>query len=396
MSHQSLPLSHLRVLDLTRARSGPAAARQFADWGADVVMVEAPASANDLTGGRGSADFQNLHRNKRSLVLDLKQTEHLNALYDLARSADVLLENYRPDVKRRLRIDYETLRVINPRLVYASISGFGQTGPYANRPGLDQIAQGYAGLMSVTGLPGQGPVRAGVAVTDMAAGLYCTIAVMTALLSRQVTGEGSWVQTSLIEAGIGMLDFQATRWLTEADPPRQEGNHHPSGGLMGLFATADGHVNLAAIGDENFARFALVAGRPGWLTDSRFFDGRARLANRDALRTEVSAALAERTCAEWIEACNAAGLPCGPVYSIDQTFDDPQVRHLRMTRKVRSETAGDLELLSQSFGISGFEFDVRSPAPEAGAHTFEVLAELGYSHEWIAVIAGSEPPNQSG
>ncbi len=381
-----MPLSHIKVIDLTRARSGPTAVRQLADWGADVIMVEPPGNGDEFVGGRDNGDFQNLHRNKRSIVLNLKREDHREVLYDLVRTADVLVENYRPNVKHRLGIDYDRMHAINPRMVYASISGFGQTGPNADRPGVDQIMQGYAGLASVTGMPGGEPVRTGYAVTDTVSGLYCAIAVLTALVERQVSGEGRWVRTSLLEAGIALLDFQATRWLVDGVVPKLEGNHHPTGNLMGLFPTADGHVNLGVMGDANFARFARIVGREDWLSDPRYADGEARVINCVALRVAVGEALSERPSGEWVTELNAAGFPCGPVNSIDQTFADPQVRHVEMTRKVTSENAGTLELVSQPFRVSGYEFTIRSAAPPANAHAQAVLSELGYSQDRIAQL----------
>jgi len=382
----SLPLSHLRVIDLTRARAGPTVARQFADWGADVIMVESPQLANELTGGRDGSDFQNLHRNKRSIMLDLKRDDCRDVFLDLIRTADVLLENFRPDVKHRLKIDYETLRHINPKLVYGSISGFGEDGPNALRPGVDQIAQGYGGLMSITGLPGQGPVRAGIAITDTGSGLYATIGVLMALVERQVTGKGRWVRTSLLQSCIAMLDFQAARWLVDKDLPPQEGNQHPAGVPMGTFATADGHVNLAAAGNEMFRKFCALIDREDWIKDERFISGPKRFENRDLLRAEIGKIMKTRTSAAWIEDCNAAGLPCGPIYTIDKMFEDPQVKHLRMTRNVTSPHLGELELVSQPIVVSDAEFDIRSPAPDLGAHTRDVFSELGYTPDRIDAL----------
>ncbi|MGE0829928.1 MAG: CaiB/BaiF CoA transferase family protein [Hyphomonadaceae bacterium] len=384
--NHALPLSRFKVLDLTRVRSGPTAVRQLADWGADVLMIESVGGAGDIAGPRGGSDFQNLHRNKKSLRLDLKREEGRAILLKLVERADVLIENFRPDVKFRLAIDYESLRAINPRLVYASISGFGEDGPYRERPGLDQIAQGMGGLMSVTGLPGQGPVRAGIAVADSAAGLYCALGVMTALLEREVTGTGRWVRTSLLQAQIAMLDFQAARWTMDGVVPPQEGNHHPTAVPMGAFESADGHVNLAAAGAPMFAAFCKAAECERLLSDPRYADSKSRFENRQALRADIAAVIKARPTAHWIEALNAAGVPCGPVYSIDEAFADPQVRHLRMTRRVKSNVRGEMELVAQPITFSDLDFEIRNPAPEAGADADAVLSSLGYSPEAIAKL----------
>ena len=375
MQEQALPFAHLRVIDLTRARSGPTAARQFADWGADVIMVESANLANDLTGDRHGSDFQNLHRNKRSIALDLKDQGDRAVFLDLVRDADVLLENFRPDVKRRLKIDYETLSAINPRLIYGSISGFGEDGPNALRPGVDQIAQGYGGLMSVTGLAGQGPVRTGVAITDIAAGLFAALGVMTALIERQRTGKGRWVQTSLLQSCIALLDFQAARWLIDGEVPAQEGNHHPTGVPMGTFETADGAINIAAAGDSMFSKFCEVAGKREWLSDPRFSSNHTRFENRDILRQAVAEILKQRDSESWIEALNAVGVPCGPIYTIDEVFSDAQVRHLNTTHRFTSPHIGELEILAQPIVMAGVKTDVRRAAPEMGEHGEEILAE---------------------
>ena len=382
----ALPLAGLKVLDLTRARAGPVAVRQLADWGADVLMIEVPGGADDMLGSRESGDFQNLHRNKRSLALNLKSKVGREILLKLACDADVLVENYRPDVKQRLGIGYDDLSALNPRLVYASISGFGQTGPYALRPGVDQIAQGLGGLMSVTGQPGEGPMRTGIAVTDVSAGLLCAIGVLTALYERVQTGKGRWVRTSLLQAAVTMLDFQAARWLVDGVVPGQEGNHHPSVAPMGLFETRDGHVNLAAAGQDLFGKFALLVQRHDWLQDARFASSAQRFAHREELRAEVNAALSQRTSGEWVELCNAAGIPCGPVHAINEMFADPQVRHLQLTQAVRSEAYGELELVKPGIDFADAEFAPRRAAPAAGEHTDEVLRGLGYEAGQIEAL----------
>jgi formyl-CoA transferase len=366
------------VLDLTHARAGPVAVRQFADWGADVLMIENRREGGGVIAQRDGSDFQNLHRGKKSLSLNLKSPEGLAIFHRLAPRADVLFENFRPDVKRRLKIDYETLKGINPRLVYVSISGFGQDGPYRDRPSVDQIAQGMAGLMSVTGLPGQGPVRAGIAVSDCAAGIYAAQGALMALLEREATGEGRWVRTSLLQALVGLADFQAARWLIDREVPGQAGNEHPSIAAMGLFEAADGFVNVAAAGATLFERFCRAAGSEALFADPRFCDAAARMGNREALGEAIAAIIRTRTVSDWIERLNAAGVPCGPVYGMDEVFADPQVQSLRLARAIDHPRLGEIEVVGQPIELDGTEPDIAAAAPDLGADTDQVLAELGY------------------
>ena len=383
----TLPLAHIRVLDLTRVRAGPTCVRQLADWGADVVKIEQPGRGDGQMGdARHGPDFQNLHRNKRSLTLNLKAEAGKAVFMKLAETADVVVENYRPDVKRRLGIDYEAVRAVNAGIVYASISGFGQDGPYGNLPGFDQVAQGMGGLMSVTGLPGQGPVRAGIPVADLSAGLYAALGIMTALLARTQTGEGQWVRTSLLEAQVAMLDFQAERWLLNREVPPQAGNNHPTGIPTGVFATADGHINIAATGTAIYERFCAAMEQPHWRTDPRYATPGARSRNRDAMNAEIEAITRTRTSAEWIAAFNEAGVPAGHIYAIDEVFADPQVQHLGMAAPAQHPALGDIELVAQPIKLSGAEFTVRSPTPELGEHTEEVLTEAGYDANAIAAL----------
>jgi formyl-CoA transferase len=383
-----MPLDDLRVLDLTVARAGPTCVRQLADWGADVIRVEAPprpGAEGQVGGERDSPDYQNLHRNKRSLALDLKAVAGRALFHRLAARADVVVENMRPPVKGRLGVDYETLSALNPRLVYGSISGFGQDGPYAERGGVDQIAQGLGGLMSVTGLPGQGPVRVGIPIADLAAGVYLAMGILAALHERERTGRGQWVRTSLLEAMVAMLDFQAARWTVAGEVPGQEGNHHPTSIPMGCFPTADGHVNIAGPSGRLWRRFCEVIGRPDLLDDERYASAPLRSQNRAELNATIESRLRERTTAEWVEALNDAGVPAGPVNSIEQVFADPQVQHLGLATPVEHPRLGRLRVLRNAVTMSGVdEPTVRTPTPDAGQHSDEVLRDLGLSEADIA------------
>jgi len=380
----TLPLAHIKVLDLTRVRAGPTAVRQLADWGADVIKIEQPGDGGGTLGGaRHGPDFQNLHRNKRSLSLNLKSDQGREIFFKLVNDADVVVENYRPDVKFRLGIDYEKVKAANPRVVYASISGFGQDGPYGHLPGFDQVAQGMGGLMSITGLPGQGPVRAGIPVADLSAGLYTALGILTALIGRQHTGTGQWVQASLLEAQIAMLDFQAERWLLDGEVAPQAGNNHPTAIPTGVFATADGHINIAATGAAIYERFSEVMQRPDWLTDERFRSPGARSKNRDAMNAEIEAITVGRSSEAWIKAFNDAGVPAGYIYSIDEVFNDPQVKHLQMASPVHHPELGDISLVAQPMTLSDAPFRIRLATPKLGEHTDEVLSAIGYTDDEI-------------
>jgi crotonobetainyl-CoA:carnitine CoA-transferase CaiB-like acyl-CoA transferase len=381
-----LPLGDVRVIDVTVARAGPTCVRQLADWGADVIRVEPPGGVDAPGTGeaRHGCDFQHLHRNKRSLSLNLKQPDGREVLMRLVDSADVLIENMRPGVKKRLGFDFETVHARNPRLVYGSISGFGQNGPYASRGGVDQIAQGMGGLMSVTGLPGSGPVRAGIPVADLAAGLYLAVGVLVALHDRARTGRGRWVQTSLLEAMIAMMDFQAARWTVDREIPGQAGNHHPTGVPTGCFATADGYINVAGPSGRLLQSLCEVLGLAGLAADPRFDTAARRSANRQELNALIAERLKTQTTAEWVEALTQAGVPCGPVYQMDEVFADPQVRYLGMTEPVRHPALGRLDILRNAVRMTDAPATVRAPSPDPGDHTDEVLASLGYPEAEIA------------
>jgi formyl-CoA transferase len=390
MPHQpaSPALARFTVLDLTRVRAGPTCVRQLADWGANVIKIEMPAADPDSGPGgpRSGSDFQNLHRNKRSMTLNLKAAEGRAIFLRMVERADVVVENYRPDVKDRLGIAYDDLRAVNPKIVLASISGFGQDGPYARRPGFDQIAQGMGGLMSITGLPGQGPVRVGIPVADLCAGLFAAQAVLIALLEREVSGEGQWVQTSLLQAQVFMLDFQAARWLVDREVPKQAGNNHPTSIPTGVFQTADGYINIAVSGQAIWLRFLEAIGRLELGDDPAFATGAERSKNRDALNARLQAILREQTSAHWIDSLNAAGVPCGPINTIDQVFADPQVRHVGLAQPVRSHERGDTELVGQPIVMSRTNSRIRTPPPLMGEHSEEILGELGYDQEQIAEL----------
>ncbi len=384
----SQALSRFTVLDLARVRSGPTAVRQLADWGANVIKVEMPEhlESGDPAGGpRHGPDFQNLHRNKRSITLNLKEKAGLEALRRMVAKADVVVENFRPDVKDRLGVDYQSLRKINKGIVLASISGFGQDGPYRDRPGYDQIAQGMGGLMSITGLPGQGPVRVGIPIADLTAGLLCAHGILVALLEREQSGEGQWVQTSLLQAQIFMLDFQAARWLISKEVPKQAGNNHPTSIPTGVFKTADGHINIATTGSVMWERLCRAIAAPELIKHPDYASAQARSKNRDALNAEIEKHLTGHTSAEWVARLNKAGVPCGPIYSIDQMFADPQVQHLGIAQSVETpDERGRLHVVGQGVVLSRTPSRIAAPPPEQGEHTDEVLAEFGFSAQEIA------------
>ena len=388
MTTRPLPLNDFVVVDLTGHRAGPTAVRQLADWGAQVIKVEQPGEQVDATGSRRDGfDFQNLHRNKRAMTLNLKTEEGRAIFFKLAERADVVVENYRSDVKHRLGIDYEAVRRVNPRIVYGSISGFGQDGPYAGRAGVDQIAQGMGGLMSITGHPGQGPVRVGIAINDTSAGLLLAYAIVVALLDRERTGEGQWVHTSLLEAQIFMLDFQAARYLMKGEVAGQAGNFHPTSPGTGMFQTADGYINIAASGDSLWRRFCEAAGANDLLDNPDFATVVSRAKNRDALIAHLNEIIRKHPNAYWVELMNKAGVPCGPINTIDQTFADPQVRHLGIARPVSHPKLGPQKVVGQPIHMSRYpQPDELRPTPEQGQHTEAVLRELGYDDDAIASL----------
>ena len=377
-------LSHIRVIDLTRVRSGPTAVRQLADWGADVIKVEAPESVEPdgaLGASRHTSDFQNLHRNKRSITLNLKQPEAIEILMKLVETSDVVVENFRPDVKERLGVDYESLKSRNPKIILASISGFGQDGPYAKRPGFDQIAQGMGGLMSITGAPGEGPMRVGIPVADLTAGLFCAMGIQTALLEREKSGLGQWVNTSLLQAQIFMLDFQAARWLSENHVAGQAGNNHPTSVPTGVFKTSDGSINLAVAGETIWKRFVEAVDKGEWLEMDEFKNAKERLKNRDYLNKLIEEVTITKTSDEWVEKLEKVGVPCGPINSIDKVFHDPQVKHLGIAQSIDTIPFGQTQLVGQPFNLSRSPSIMKQRPPEKGEHNEDVLLDLGFSNE---------------
>ncbi|MFM9887349.1 MAG: CaiB/BaiF CoA transferase family protein [Burkholderiales bacterium] len=375
-------LSRFLILDLTRVRAGPTCVRQFADFGANVIKIESPPGVDPnegMGGDRNGPDFQNLHRNKRSITLNLKTAEGLAIFMKLVERADVVVENYRADVKFRLGIDYESLAKVNPRIILGSISGFGQTGPYADRPGFDQIAQGMGGFMSVTGFPGQGPVRAGTAIADLSAGLWCALGIMTALLEREVSGKGQWVQSNLLQSQIALMDFQAARYLMTGDVPPQVGNDHPTSMPTSAYKTKDGYLNIGASGEGMFKRLGVALNRPDMVERAEFKGDKNRAKNRALLNDEINKVTVTRSTAEWVDILNKAGVPSGPIYTMDQVFADPQVQHLEAAATVRHPQLGDIRLVNQAVKLSRTKSSLATASPALGEHTAEVLAELGFT-----------------
>jgi len=380
-------LEGLTVIDLSRVRAGPSAVRPLADWGANVIKIEPPLGydkGEDFGGSRYGSDFQNLQRNKRSLSLNLKSSDGIKILKRLIKDADVVVENFRPNVKTKLAIDYISMEKINPRLIYASISGFGQSGPYSSLPGFDQIAQGMGGIMSVTGLPGQGPVRAGIPVADLSAGLYCALGIMIALYERQKSGKGQWVSVSLLEAQIAMLDFQAARYLMEREVAGQAGNDHPTMAPMGAFKTADGYINIASAGNAMWKRLCKALDLIKLVKNPDFKDDNSRVKNRKKLNNLLNTVLASDSSAVWIKKLNTVSVPCGPIYSIDEVFSDPQVKHAGMAQSVKHKKLGNINLVGQPVTLSRTPSRLSTAAPEKGEHADEILKEYGYDPETIA------------
>ncbi|CAF3720859.1 unnamed protein product [Adineta steineri] len=374
----SQPLSSYKVLDLSRVRAGPSAVRQLSDWGAQVIKIEMPKNNSDDDDKIDTSDYQNIQRNKRSIAINLKHNDGIRILKQLVSTTDVLIESFRPDVKHRLGIDYETLREINPRLIYASISGFGQTGPYQNRPGYDQIIQGMGGLMSVTGLPGQGPVRAGIPIADLSTGLLLANGILIALLERHSSGQGQYIETSLLAAQIFMLDLQAARYLVDKEIPSQAGNHHPTTIPTGTFRTLDGHINIAASQQSEFKRLCKALNLDNLSLDPDYHTAEKRSINREKLNTQLETIFSTKSTEYWINELNKESIACGPINRIDETFADPQVKHLHLTSHIEHPKRGEMELLGQPITMSRSQWLIQRRAPQYGEQTREILNELGY------------------
>ena len=382
-------LGRFRVIDLTQVRAGPNCVKQFADFGADVIKVEPPDSVSRgelYVGARDGADMQNLHRNKRSITLNLKAPQAREALLRLVATADVVVENFRPDVKVRLGLDYDTLRAVNPRVVLVSISGFGQDGPYRHRPGFDQIIQGMCGLMSATGAPEGGPMRAGAAVVDVTAGLYAAIGALTALLERETSGQGQWVQISLLHAGIGLMDFQAARYLVDGAVATRVGNDHPTSMPTSAYRTRDGYLNIGAGGDDMWRRLCEALGQPELASQPRFADDPSRVRNRSELNAILNELFAARTTDEWVGVLDSADVPCGPIYAMDQVFADPQVRHAGIAESVVHPRRGEIDLISQVVRLQRTPAQISFPLEDKGASTEAVLSEIGLGPAEIASL----------
>ena len=389
MAHQpaSTALDHIRVLDLTRVRSGPTCVRQLADWGADAVKIEMPAALEAdgaLGAGRATSDFQNLHRNKRGITLNLKDPDGLKVFMKLVEGADVVVENFRPDVKNRLGIDYDSLAAVNPRIILASISGFGQDGPYATRPGFDQIAQGMGGLMSITGAPGGGPMRVGIPVADLTAGHFTAQAILIALIEREKSGRGQWVSSSLLQAQIAMLDFQASRWLMAGEIAPQTGNEHPTTVPTNLYPCSDGAVNIAVSGDVIWRRLCDALGKPDWVDNPAYVDAPKRKENRDQLNADIAAVTETMTMEQVVETLLAKGVPTGPAYRINEVFADPQVQHLGMAADIDTLPFGQTQMVGQPIKMSRTDTSMAMHPPDRGEHTDEVLTDAGFSVDEIA------------
>ena len=379
-------LNNICVLDLSRVRSGPTCVRQLCDWGARVIKIEPPEDTSEMGGPRNGPDFQNLHRGKESLTLNLKSKEGKKIFEKLLLTADVVVENFRPEIKYKLGLDYNTLSTLNPAIILTSISGFGQEGPYKDRPGFDQVAQGMSGLMSITGEPGAGPMRVGIPLADLSAGLFAAQGILLALYERQTSGKGQWVQTSLLQSQIFMLDFQAARYAMRREIPQQAGNNHPTSIPTGVFKTKDGFINIATSGEAIWQKLAKTLDHDDWISNPLFSTALARSQNRDQLGEKINKCTIYKTTTDWIAILNEGGVPCGPIYSIDEMFSDPQVNFLNISQPVINTEAEEISLLTQPVSLSRTPSRLAKAAPEIGEDTDKILAELGHEEKDIKYL----------
>ncbi|MEQ6333766.1 CoA transferase [Sphingobium sp. MK2] len=390
LSQSPLPLSHLRVLDLSRVRAGPTCVKFFGDFGADVIKIERTDGGGDPMGdNRHSSDYVNAQRNKRGMTLDLKRPEGVAVLKELVKTADILVENFRPDVKFRLGIDYESLAAVNPRLIYTSISAFGESGPYRTRPGFDLIAQGMGGLMWLTGYEDRGPLRVGISPADLCAGIFAAMGTFIALVERERSGKGQWVQTNLLSSQIMMLDYQAMSWLMDGRIPQQRGNDHPQIVPTGVYQSLDGFFTLSTVGNDSYLRLCDALDAPELASDPRFADARLRERNRDAMNIAINAATIRRTSAEWVDILNRAGVPAGPIYKLDEMFEDPQVKESGIVQPIEHPELGEVKVLGQPITLSRTPAQFRRAPPALGEHTSQILAEAGFPAEAIAELAAA-------
>lgn len=385
-------LAAYTVLDLSQVRAGPTCAKQFADFGARVIKVEPPDSAARpelYVGPRDGPDMANLHRNKISITLDLKSSQGHAVLMDLVRHADVVLENFRPSVKNRLGFEWPRLEEVNPRIVLVSISGFGQDGPYEARPGFDQILQGMCGLMSTTGSPDGPPMRAGASVIDVISGVYAAVGAMTALLERETSGRGQWVQVSLLHAGFGLMDYQAARYLHDKTIPGRVGNDHPTSMPTSAYPTSDGYINVGAGGDVMWRSLCNALGQPQLATDADFVTDADRVRNRSRLNGVLADAFRTRSSREWLEALASHDVPAGPIYTMDQAFADPQTIHCGIAAQVSGNAGEPRQIIAQVAQLSRTPAKIERLLEPRGGSTDSVLREMGYQPQDIARLRES-------
>lgn len=395
-------LQGIRVLDLSRVIAGPYCAALLGDLGADVVKLERPGRGDDLRAlrgnGRMSASFAAVNRNKRGIAVDLQKPEGARLALDLARRADVVIENFLPGVAEKLGLGYAAVRAVNPAVVYASVTGFGQTGPLARKPGYNTIAQGMSGLMALTGMPGDPPTRVGGSVSDVAASYMTFGMVNAALVHRFRTGVGQHVDVSLVSASLGLLPDPVAIYFDTGERPQRAGNRNLHLSPAEAFRAKDGFVNVVLMNAAQWGRFCHALGDPAMESDPRFADNPARLANHAAFKARVEAILGTGSATDWVARLEAGGIAAGPIYEFDEVFEDPQVRHLGLVAEVEQPGAGKMKMLTFPGRASATPPRIDRPAPLLGQHTAEVLAELGLSREEIdrlaaaSVIALGEQP----